>query len=136
MSYLTERQAIQARFQAAWGTSTPVAWPGIHFRPPTNAAWVRFTVIPGPADQVSVGTATDLYRGDGDVLVEVFTPLGAGELQALTLADEVVEAFRGWRSGDLAFFTPRVLPGLETDGWWKTDVIAPYQRDSRHARAS
>ncbi len=136
MSYAAERAVIRQRFAAAWNNRTPIAWPNVDFRIPATA-WVRFGFFPGPADQISVGGGgQDLYRADGDVVIEIFAPRGKGDPEAAELTDLAVEAFRGFRTASIAFWTPRATAGEEVDGWWKVDVIAPYQRDSRHARAS
>ena len=136
MSYLSERQAIQSRFGDEWGDRTEVSWPNVDFSPPSGEAWVRFRVQSGPAAQVAMGGPENLYRHDGDVVIEVFAPRGHGERAALEHADLAAAAFRAWRTAELTFWTPRLTPAEVVDGWWKVDVICPFQRDNRFPAAS
>jgi hypothetical protein len=132
VSYTAQDQAIRTRFRSQWSGETPISWPNEEFRPPNPPApWVRLRVMDFDAEQADIAGALSTYRHTGDVVVEVFVPLGSGEFRAKELAQKVQDVFRGWQSGGMRFYTPRAVPvGKSEEIWWKINVLARFERDS------
>lgn len=135
MTYQAQHNAIRTRFNAQWGSTTPIAWPNVNFTPPNNSAWVRFIVEDLDAAQASFGDpSNNIHRYIGQVVIMIFTPKGQGDNQARTLSETATGIFRGWSdtaSGVLFRLAPFVRDVTNSeDKWMHLNVICPFQRDS------
>lgn len=134
MTYEAQHNAIRSRFNAQWGSTTLVAWPSVNFRPPSDAAWVRFSVEDVDAAQASFGDPTNnIHRYIGNVVIQVFTLKGTGDNQARQLADTASAIFRGWSdaaSGVFFRLAPFVRDVPNEEKWFQLNVVCPFQRDS------
>lgn len=134
MSYATEANAIRSRFSAAWGTTTPVAWPNVSFTPPSGEPWVRLEILPAGSDQETMGApgaATFWY--DGLVSVQVFTPSNEGDGEARTLAEQVCAIFRSVQAAGIIYDTPWITTsGNDGAGWYQLTTWCPYRRETTH----
>lgn len=137
MGYEFEAQRILSRFAAEWTDNgdelTPIAWPNTPFDPPQSGAWVRITIQPSTSRVASIAGPYTRFRHDGDVVVEIFAPHGDGTETALMLADRAAAIFRGFEHHNLTFFAPRMVHVGNRDGWYRVNVICPYQRDTAFA---
>jgi hypothetical protein len=143
LSYATEANAIRTRFNIAWASTTPVAWPNKKFDPskvngdpkgadsPTQYPWVRFEILPSDAEQETMGTATTAhFLYDGMVTVQVFVPGNEGDGEARTLAEQACAIFRSVEAGGIIYDTPWITaPGNTDSGWYQLNVWAPYRRE-------
>lgn len=136
-SYLQEASAITARFAERWGDLTPVAWddqgnetPGSTEGYPYLTDWVRFAVYPATANTTSIGGPRLRYRHAGEVVIEIYAVPGQGPHKALSLADTACGIYRAWETPGLRFYAPRIVRVGNEGGWYRVNVIAPYQRDS------
>lgn len=131
MSYVSEAALIRNRFESQWSSPIPAfILENKKVSKPTDAPWVRMTIQNGDANVACVGGSTIRYRHDGSVIVEIWTPLGEGDGEARELGDLAASIFRGWESGGLRFWAPRVVPLGERNGWYRVNMIAPFQRDT------
>lgn len=135
MSYETEAAAVRTRLNANW-SATPIAWPNMAFTPPAGAAWIRPTILPADARQVTMGTpGTRTYRHAGLLIIQVFIPKGTGDDEALELADSLCTLFRGVAEGGVRYGSergeaPRVaVVGDDGKGWYQVNVHVPFMRD-------
>ena len=141
--YAPEAQQIRDRFTAEWtdggSPRTPVDYENEHFDAQVDAAdpttgrplpWVRLTVFGSDASRASLGGSVARYRHDGETVIEVFAPRGGGDAEARQLADHAAGIFRSWQSGELTFWTPRVVRLGREGQWYRLNVIAPFKRDS------
>ena len=134
MSYAAQHQAIREHFAASW-PDTPIAWPNAKFVIPDSEAWVRFVISDEGADQISFGSPdNNVFRYGGLVTVMVFSLMGQGDAEQLTLADKAVTTFLGWQDGTsgVLFRQPpfaRQVLGRDAK-WFHTNVICPFERDS------
>ena len=116
-----------------------VAWDNATFEgqdaADTNAGvWVRFQVLMGDSQQLDLGLAP--AKTNGIALASVFTLGGAGDKVALTLADEVVSAFRkttvAWDDAsdgvltNVVFQSPTVRNIGRDGAWFQTNVSIPF----------
>lgn len=132
MSYEDEGVFIRSRFNSEWAGRTQVAYPNVPFSKP-NAAWVRLGVNGSGADAVSVGDPDAIrYRHDGMVIVEVFTPVQSGDGESRELCDAAAAVFRGVKDAatKLRFRAPYRIEVGVVDGWFKADVLCPFERDT------
>lgn len=130
--------AIATAFRDGWAVSgalrTPVDWPGgAGFAPPQGAAWARLSILWGEGRVVAVGPPTP-RRWEGRAVVQVFTPLGAGNGPNTALCDAAAAIFAGRRlapaSGWVRFYgAPSItVVGPDAGRWWQQNVVARFQR--------
>jgi hypothetical protein len=135
-----EGAAIRTRFGTLWGDATPIAWGNTDFVPPDPPApWVRLTILPATARQVTTGVVGQRrYRSAGVIIVGAFVPEDAGEGQAQALAEQACAIFRGVTAEGVRYTGPRgEAPRLQTvgndgRGWYQVNAIIPYTCDSHH----
>ena len=102
-------EILRKRFASQWGQRTQVAWPNQDFTPPDNAHWVRLTIGGGEADWGSFGSpGSNLERYRSMLMIQVFGEAGTGEAGTLSYCDNILDAFRDWRSTRDDFDTYRV----------------------------
>ncbi len=132
MGYEQQRNDIETRFKNAWGSTTPIAWQNVGFTPPTSGSFVRFAILNGDSNQMSVGSTAGLYRNAGVIQISVYTEPNQGTRAGLLLADQAAAVFRG------AFFgtgikcrSPRITDlGLEGK-FYRHDVSVSFMRDEQ-----
>jgi len=115
---------------------TPILWPGVTAAAPTDTngnkiAHIRFFIMNGTAEQVSIGGVTNIHRHPNILNVKVFTPQNQGELPARALADKFCAIFRNLTSDNIRFKTPYcVVIGNTEDGYYQINCFCPFERDS------
>lgn len=137
MSYETVSNTIRSRFNTEWGTSNPtvtVAWGNVEFDPP-NAAWVRFSIVPGESFQASLGS-TPYWRHAGAIIVQCFDLVNKGEKDALNMADDAASIFRGWQSGSILCKSPFITTVGPDGKYFQINMTVPFQFDERLAAAT
>jgi hypothetical protein len=132
MSYAAQNLEIQARFKAAWGTTTPVSYPNVSFTPPSTA-WVRLTILSGEESRLTFGAETNNYRNVGVIVIQVFTPANQGNAAALALADQAAAVFRGWCGATVRCRSATMREiGPDAAGKYQVNISIPFQRDELH----
>lgn len=112
--------AIYTAFADRVGTfaaarALPVAWPGVHFTPPETGAWLEVKFVPNETRDLGLGTDFMQARGFGQVTC--YARPGAGIVDPLTLAGEVIAAFpKG---------TPLGAATVERQPWVSSVLTAP-----------
>ena len=134
MTFDTERQSIETRFQDNW-TETEVKYANVKFSSKTEQEWVALNIIPDMAKEQSLGTDPVQYRYWGDIVVQIFVKPNSGAARALQLAELVADIFRSAKFDNITVNTPRVAIVGVNDGWYQVDVISPYYRDSYELRS-
>lgn len=133
MGYKGEFETLAGVFEAGWNGATPIAWGNLDFTPVTPLApWVRFSVLPGEAFHATAGApGANIVRHPGLITVQVFVPLNSGSVEALGLADDVAEIFRGYSSVGIRCGAPWIthVGGAGDDGWYQVNVNIPFVRD-------
>ena len=112
------------------GLSVPTAWDNAVFSPPNGTTWTRFSMVETKAETIEGGT-NRRYRTPGAAVAQVFSPLGVGEKDALSLADSIAGVFRATTVDGILFHTPRILTlGRLSDRWWQLNVTCPFSYDT------
>lgn len=90
--------------------------------------WVRFSIRPGDAFQVSIGKRT--WRQPGVIMVQIFTIVGSGTGDANRLADAVASSIRGVTVGGVRFQATSPPQYVGADGnWYQANAVTPFQYD-------
>lgn len=143
MSFATHAASARGRFNTAWGSTTPVAWPNVAYTPTPGTAWVRFTILPATARQTglaqgSSATGSRRYREGGLIVVQVFTPENQGDGANNTLCETVAAAFRGVTADGIRYSGPQgeaprvVTVGNDGAGWYQQNVEVFWSGDDLH----
>lgn len=141
MSFDDAQDAIESRFKAAWGSTTPVAYANMEWPDPKKEdAFVRLTVVESVGDQIELRERA-LIRYRGTVILQVFVTQGKGTGKTSAYADAFGEIFRRaefskGNSGLIRSEIPDMVPIGETNGWYQTNVRCSYIRDVYKTRAS
>lgn len=141
MAFAAEQRIVRQRLVAQW-TSTPIDWsafggdaapfvpPAPQVGSPAAAAWIRPALFVVRGERVSLGL-TARRRTAGQLVIQVFTPQGAGHKPAATLAASLCTLFRDVQVEGMTFLEPTPRPiGPEAQGaWYQLNVEIPFRRD-------
>lgn len=122
-------KAIQAAFLATWGTSTPIDWDNKPFDVEgQNGPWVRLSVQFVSGSISALGIVGDrLFRNQGLVFVQVFTPVGGGKSPNTLLATTARNVFRGVQLAGGLWFRNEGINDVGPDGkWYQQNVSAEF----------
>ena len=92
-----------------------------------DTSWCRLIIQQGQTRQAMTGQS-GFYRSTGQVLVQLFTPAGAGTATSRALVGLMQDAFRGQSIADpvVHFRTPSVVSETDESGRWMTVVSIPF----------
>lgn len=127
----TFNDLIRYHFATYWNSRTPVQYENVLFTPPNGGPWVRFNVVPGIANQTSLGP-TSIDREFGFVQATVFVPLAHGTDMRDYIIDLLKPIFRKRRVGGALFGVPSVIVDTfvnATDPWYMASVKWNYILD-------
>lgn len=130
MSFAQFEKDVQTRFSNNW-TATRWTVDGQHgFKPPTNAAWVRLSIVDSDSAQVSMGN-NPRFRHFGTIVAQVYVPEGDGSRAARSHADTIAGIFRNKYFGTPVINTkaPSLTVIGENEGWYQVNVLIPFQWD-------
>lgn len=133
MSFGTVRNAINAAFNTAWASATPIAWPNVEFTKP-DSAWVRITVDGNVSDQAAFGDGV-LHRNSGLIFIQVFIPDNQGPSSADTYAQNAADALQYKRIDHVSGGRPIRTWGAtqrtvgNDNGWFQVNVTIPFDYD-------
>lgn len=132
MSWEKAQNAIRTRFRDQVETPQSLAgkvqYDNVELEKPQDTEWIRFTVLQGASLAASIGSKR--FRNTGVAIAQVFTPVGKGDKDAVSLADVVRGQFRAVTvSGvgvSVTFRTPS-LTRVGRDGkWHQINVSCPF----------
>lgn len=95
---------------------------------PNGSAWVRLSIQNGDSRQVA--TVGDKWRHPGVLIVQVFTPVGQGDKEALIIADAVVSVFQGVTVSGIRFRATSINAVGPSDGWYQVNVTTDFEYDT------
>ncbi|MCE5229008.1 DUF4128 domain-containing protein [bacterium] len=133
-SYEAIRKALATYIRDNWTSRTPVAWPNESFTPSAGIAWVRFTVLFSEAGRALITGSRDkgtMIRGL--VVLQVFTPSGAGDSEISSLLDAASDLFKERRvevsQGKAPLITKVPEPQIvgDSSGWFQVNLTTPFE---------
>lgn len=101
------------------------------FTPPNNATWARFTFLDGEKTIVAFGGLSNLWRGPLLAYVDIFTPQGIGDAEAVDLCEVVRAAARGISSPGLALRSFQTGPEGKSESWFRKQQIVVFDHSER-----
>jgi len=119
---------IQTLFNTGWGTTTPIAWDNVDYRPGI-VSWVRFFVMEDESNQMDMGSTLLRYRNGGMAVIYIFVPQNTGTQAAKGLADTASAIFRGVTSDEIIFRAPSIKTIGISGAWYQINVLVPYEWD-------
>lgn len=134
VSYLDAWMLIRHRLEGAWLNRTLIGWPNEDNGTPPDAStpWIRVSVKEDDDSEVASVGDNAIYRQSASLVIEVFTVVGEGLGSAYELSGVIADAFRAWSVGSLVFWAPKIVEVGERGGWYKTNVLCPFQWDAHY----
>ena len=124
------RNTFNSEFISSSGMA--IAYDNQVFIPPTDAGWIRLSVLFGTTHQVSLGDSKR-FRILGIMVADVFGLLDKGEHDTDVLADGVALNFLDrviiQGSTRVSMQTPTVKTGVRDNAYWKVQVQCPFYSD-------
>jgi hypothetical protein len=128
-TYNDIRAAIEGRIatQMAIAPVYPVSYQNVPFTPPNNMPWLQAFIRFGDN---SYATLTSFNRQNGTLVVNVYTPIGAGAAANFTIAERIKDLFdRAKFSGiifDAASGPAQVTPAAPQP-YYQTQLTATFE---------
>ena len=126
---------VRESFEAAWASALPglPLYGTINEEPDRNNLpdnWATVDYLPSEDPQVSLGQQA-CWRESGIILVVVFVLPGLGDQQAVTLAEQVRDVFRGWKANNVRIdqADPPESGGASDGRWFAASVSLNYLFD-------
>lgn len=123
--------AIETALAAAWGTTTPVAYPNVIFQPPTTGSWLKVDFIWGNGAILTKGTANGMNTVTGVLQLALFGPKDAGDGALSALAETARAIFNRKRlpspNTDVMFGAVSAPVTLYEESWRSLVVSAPFR---------
>jgi len=106
-----------------------VFYDGVEFDSiPKNSVYVRFTVLPGRTEQVSLGE-NKRFRTIGIAIAQIFAPLGTNPNTVWGYTDSIKTAFRSTDADGVVYRTPYVSNLNREDAYFRLNVTIPFYAD-------
>ncbi len=100
---------------------------------PDTGVWARVTVLEADRNQADIGAALVRSRTVGQLVVQLFQPLGQGTKTLSTLACRVGAVFDRKSVSGVQFKTAKFSSGERDEGWWRVLVKVPFYFDDTDA---
>jgi hypothetical protein len=128
-TYNDVRAAIEGRIatQMAISPAYPVSYQNVPFTPPNNAPWLQAFIRFGDN---AYATLRSFNRQNGTLVVNVFTPVGAGAAANFTIAERVKDLFDRAKFSSI-IFDPASGPAQVTpaapEPYYQTQLTATFE---------
>ncbi len=116
---------IEDRFNTLWA-DTAISWDNVKYNPTRGVPFIRVQVEWAGSEQITTGPR---IRGDGFILVAVFSPYRQGTSPALGLADNVATLMNMWQSGNLTTKVATIERIGQNEEWYQVNVLIPFIYD-------
>lgn len=127
---------MSALFKDAWNPSYPVDWPNIKFDRPapsndtSSTFWARFRIMHAAGGQGSLQNSVGarMYDRTGNIIIQVFGPIGVGTKPIVSLAKVAAGAYEGTTTlGGIWFKRQRVQEMGPEDAWYRVDAKVDFE---------
>lgn len=132
LTFAQARDEITQMLATAWAvTGYPLLFEDMKGDPPkTGGPWARLRIAHNRGDQEALANpiGTRLWKRDGLLFVQVFTPIGEGLSRADALAKIAMDAYEGKSSPGGVWFRKVRYREIGPDGnWFQVHVIAEFE---------
>lgn len=101
------------------------------FTKPDDAMWCRLSIIESITTQQDI-CDKPIVRTIGNIIFNVFSPLGKGDKEAREFCDLIASKFRIVTSDGVVYRSPTISPSGRDGQWWQINVTVPFQYDFTH----
>lgn len=134
MSLVTERQALEGRFQTLWAASAysslKVGYSGHDFKFVKDTSSVRIRIADGEAEQKTMGDpGNNLVRNVGVLFAQIATPGGQGDNLSREIEETIMGFFRNQYFSGIRCRIPYVMSRDEEAPFLISTVCVPFERD-------
>lgn len=133
-SYEAIRKALATYFETNWTPRTPIAWPNESFTPSAGIACVRFTVLFSDTSRALItGSREKGTMIRGLIVLQVFTPSGAGDSEISSLLDAASDLLKERRvevtQGKAPLITKVPEPQIvgDSNGWFQVNLTTSFE---------
>jgi hypothetical protein len=129
------RQAISDMtdvFLSAWPRKFPVTYSDIMATKDSKCTWARLTIQHFAGRQITMADDSGCrhYDNYGMITVQIFTPIGGGQVESVELAQKILDAYRN--SGGSIMFTNHGIRDVGPDGlFFQTNVNIDFNYSTR-----
>jgi hypothetical protein len=132
-TYNDVRSAIEGRLatQMAVNPVYPVSYQNVPFTPPNNTPWLQAFIRFGDNNYATLlGPSVGFNRQNGTLVVNVFTPIGAGAAANFVIAERVKDLFDRAKFSSI-IFDPASGPAQVTPAapqpYYQTQLTATFE---------
>ena len=134
MSYVEGHKIIRKKLLEWWEATypqTPLFWDNMEEAVPSRDVWAYATLLPGNSRLAGLGgdPSSQRWRVVGVLVVQVFTPLQGGVVEAEQLAAEVAKEFQGRTVDNVIFRDVSLLRVGPSGAWFQHNISTSYQFD-------
>jgi hypothetical protein len=128
-TYNDIRAAIEWRIAAelAKAPSYPVSYQNVPFTPPNNTPWLQVFLRLGDN---AYATLNSFNRQNGTLIVNVFTPVGAGTAANFTIAERIKDLFDRAKFSSIIFDAasgPAQVTPAAPEPYFQTQLTATFE---------
>jgi len=128
-TYNDVRAAIEGRIatELAKAPVYPVSYQNIPFTPPNNTPWLQVFLRLGDNNYA---TLTSFNRQNGTLVVNVFTPVGAGTAANFTIAERIKDLFDRAKFSSIIFDAasgPSQVTPAAPEPYFQTQLTATFE---------
>lgn len=128
-TYNDVRSAIEGRIAAELAIAPvyPVSYQNVPFTPPNNTSWLQAFIRFGDNNYA---TLTSFNRQNGTLVVNVFTPIGAGTAANFTIAERIKGLFDRAKFSSIIFDAasgPAQVTPAAPQPYYQTQLTATFE---------
>ena len=128
-TYNDVRSAIEGRIAAELAIAPvyPVSYQNVPFTPPNNTPWLQTFIRFGDNNYA---TLTSFNRQNGTLVVNVFTPIGAGAAANFTIAERIKDLFDRAKFSSIIFDAasgPSQVTPAAPQPYYQTQLTATFE---------
>lgn len=119
-------ETLTQHFVTNWTNDVPVVFANQpNASPPVDSAWCRFAVIVGDSRNHSGSASGGRLLRQGNVWLQIFTPLQTGIGEAYDIAEDFTAIFRNARFDNL-FLNTESIRQVPDEDWFMITVIISF----------
>lgn len=126
------RDQIFGVFKGAWNPQYPVSWRDVPSAPPVDEVpWARIRLehVTGVQSSINGEVGCRRYDSTGFVSVQIFCPIGDGQVTAYGLAKQVQQAYQDARLS-VWFRNVRIREATPSGNFEQMNVIADFEYET------